>query len=78
MKSHLAAAWQLTTEAILIKKFNFLPAFLDTLILSLTLLYQIAYIWVDLIGVQSRFFDFILSTVDDIWESGHMFELILG
>ena len=77
MKSHVIAAWQLTSEASLIKKFNFLPAFLDTVMLSFTLLYQIAYIWVDLVGAQSQFFDLVLRTADSIWKSGHIFELIL-
>ena len=54
MRSHLAAAWKLTTTADLIKKFNFIPSMFDTVILSITLLWQITYLWIDIFDKETQ------------------------
>lgn len=70
MRSHIAAAWKLTTTADLIKKFNFIPSFFETLVLSVTLLWQSTYLMVDIFDRETEFFLAIRDLGLSIFQSG--------
>lgn len=59
LHNHLSAAWKLTLNAQKIRRFNFWGSLLDTLILSGTLVYQIGYIWLDVMHQKSEFFTWL-------------------
>lgn len=55
----LSDAWKLTTHATKIRRFNFFGSLLDTLILSEVIVYQVAYVWIDVMGKKSEFFSWL-------------------
>ncbi|MFA6080484.1 MAG: hypothetical protein WC753_03325 [Candidatus Gracilibacteria bacterium] len=57
--NHLPNAWKLTTHAGKIRRFNFFGSLLDTLILSEVLIYQIGYVWLDVMHRKSAFFTWL-------------------
>lgn len=59
LHNHLSEAWKLTLNAQKIRRFNFWGSLLDTLILSGTLVYQIGYIWLDVMHQKSEFFSWL-------------------
>lgn len=59
LHKHLENAWKLTSTAKKIRHFNFFGSFIDTVILSGTLIYQIGYVWLDVMGRKSDFFSWI-------------------
>ncbi len=59
LHEHLENAWKLTSTAKKIRHFNFFGSFIDTVILSGTLIYQIGYVWLDVMGRKSDFFSWI-------------------
>jgi hypothetical protein len=63
---HLVAAWQTTLNGQKIRRFNFVGSILDTIILSGTLIYQIGYIWLDVMGEKSDFFTWLLALVKSL------------
>jgi hypothetical protein len=63
---HIISAWQITLNGQKIRRFNFVGSVLDTLILSGTLIYQIGYIWLDIIGEKSVFFTWLLDLIKKI------------
>jgi hypothetical protein len=59
LHKHLTEAWKLTLNGQKIRRFNFWGSFIDTLILSGTLIYQIGYIWLDVMHKTSDFFSWL-------------------
>lgn len=53
---HLVHAWQVTLNGQKIRRFNFFGSIMDTVILSGTLIYQIGYVWLDVMQKKSDFF----------------------
>ncbi len=69
LHNHLVYAWKLTSSAQKIRRFNFFWSLLDTLILSWTLIYQVGYVWLDVMHRKSDFFSWARSfTTDMLWE----------
>lgn len=56
LHNHLTEAWKLTLNAQKIRRFNFWGSLLDTIILSGTLVYQIGYVWLEVMQRKSDFF----------------------
>lgn len=71
MESLVAPAWKLINQASLIKKFNFLPSFFSTLILSVIVTYQSAITAVMVLHTQGAFFSWVLSETGSLafWET---------
>ena len=63
---HLVNAWQITLNGQKIRRFNFVGSVLDTIILSGTLIYQIGYIWLDVMGEKSEFFTWLLGAAKSL------------
>jgi hypothetical protein len=63
---HLIHAWQVTLNGQKIRRFNFYGSILDTLILSGTLIYQIGYVWLDIMGKKSDFFTWLLKVIESL------------
>lgn len=59
LHKHLTEAWKLTLNGQKIRRFNFWGSLLDTIILSGTLIYQIGYVWLDVMGQESEFFTWL-------------------
>ncbi len=59
LHNHITEAWKLTLNGQKIRRFNFIGSFLDTLILSITLIWQIGYIWLEVLGQSSAFFSWV-------------------
>jgi len=60
LHKHLTEAWKLTLNGQKIRRFNFWGSFIDTIILSGTLIYQIGYIWLDVMHKTSDFFSWLI------------------
>ncbi len=56
---HLVHAWQITLNGQKIRRFNFYGSVMDTIILSGTLIYQIGYVWLDVMQKKSDFFSWL-------------------
>lgn len=56
LHKHLESAWKLTSTAKKIRHFNFFGSLIETIILSVTLIYQIGYVWLDVMHKKSDFF----------------------
>lgn len=61
--NHFPSAWALTTHAVKIRRFNFFGSLLDTLILSEVFIYQIGYVWLDVMHRKSEFFTWLRQAV---------------
>lgn len=59
LHNHLTEAWKLTLNGQKIRRFNFWGSLLDTIILSGTLIYQIGYVWLDVMHRKSEFFTWL-------------------
>lgn len=59
MEPLVTPAWKMINQAVLIKKFNFLPSFLTTLILTQILLDQAALTWVTIFHKTDAVFNWI-------------------
>lgn len=71
---HLIHAWQVTLNGQKIRRFNFFWSILDTIILSGTLIYQIGYVWLDVMGKKSDFFEWLLLSIRSLlWHHGTTF-----
>lgn len=71
---HLIHAWQVTLNGQKIRRFNFIWSLLDTIILSGTLIYQLGYIWLDVMGRKSDFFEWLISSIKSLlWNHGTTF-----
>jgi len=70
MEPLVAPAWKLINQAILIKKFNFLPSLFSTLILSVIVTYQSAITAAMMTDSQGAFFSWVLSATGSLffWE----------
>lgn len=56
LNNHLSEAWKVTLNGQKIRWFNFWWSLIDTVILSITLIYQIGHISLDVMGKESEFF----------------------
>ena len=61
--SLIHASWKLLQQGMLLKKFNYFPSFLSTIVLNLIILYQVAITWIMMVGGDD-FFAFVLSVFD--------------
>ncbi|MCB9806523.1 hypothetical protein H6768_01235 [Candidatus Peribacteria bacterium] len=59
LHNHLSEAWKLTLNGQKIRRFNFWGSLIDTIILSGTLIYQIGYVWLDVMHKKSDFFSWL-------------------
>lgn len=71
LNKHLSEAWNVTINGQKIRRFNFIASLFDTVILSLTLIYQIGILWLDIMKKSSSFFeilrDFFLDLLGKNW-----------
>lgn len=66
LHNHLSEAWKLTLNGQKIRRFNFWGSLIDTLILSGTLIYQIGYVWLDVMHKKSEFFTWLRGFSTDL------------
>lgn len=59
LHNHLSEAWKVTLNGQKIRWFNFWWSLIDTIILSITLIYQIGHISLDVMGKESEFFSWL-------------------
>lgn len=65
LHNHLSEAWKVTLNGQKIRWFNFWWSFIDTLILSITLVYQIGHISLNVMGKESEFFSWLRENTAD-------------
>lgn len=71
---HLTEAWQITLHGQKIRRFNFFGSLLDTIILTGTLIYQIGYVWLDVMHKSSEFFTWLRNFAEKaLWSHGTTF-----
>ena len=56
-------AWEVASKSSGIKIFNFLPSLLATIYLSLILLYQVAWSYINIFNLKDEFFSIIIDFV---------------
>ena len=61
MEHLVADAWKMINQASLVKKFNFLPSFLSTLILAQVVFDQVALMWVTVFHKSDALFEWVLN-----------------
>lgn len=59
LHNHLSEAWKVTLNGQKIRWFNFWWSLIDTIMLSITLIYQIGHISLDVMGKESEFFSWL-------------------
>ncbi|HRI36154.1 MAG TPA: hypothetical protein PK765_03695 [bacterium] len=65
-KQVVEEAWEILTNEPNMKRFNFFPSILSTIAIGEILLYQIAFIYVQIFGLSHDFFDRVLGVVEDV------------
>ena len=66
LHNHLSEAWKVTLNGQKIRWFNFWWSFIDTVIVSITLVYQIGHISLDVMGKESEFFSWLRENTTGI------------
>lgn len=63
-------AWEVASKNAEIKIFNFFPSFLSTFYLSLILLYQVSWTYINVFNLKDQFFSMVINFVhaDYFWE----------
>ena len=54
-------AWEIARKADKIKKFNFFPSLLSTIYLSIIILYQTAFTYIEVFDKKDEFFKLVLN-----------------
>lgn len=56
-------AWEVASKNTEIKIFNFFPSFLSTFYLSLILLYQVSWTYINVFNLKDKFFSMVVNFV---------------
>lgn len=64
-------AWEVASSNVAIKIFNFFPSLLSSIYLSLILLYQVAWSYINVFGLKDQFFGWVVNFV----HNGYFFEV---
>ncbi len=67
-------AWEVASSNTAIKIFNFFPSLLSTIYLSLILLYQVAWTYINIFGLKDQFFSLVVNFV----HNGYFSEIIIS
>lgn len=67
-------AWEIASNTTEIKIFNFLPSLLSTVYLSLILLYQVAWSYINIFHLKDRFFSLVITFV----HADYFMEVLIG
>lgn len=72
LHNHLSEAWKVTLNGQKIRWFNFWWSLIDTIILSITLIYQIGHISLDVMGRESEFFSWLRENTTSLFGDHRM------